>query len=82
VSTSAQIGSKILHDGMKCDVQRIVHSWTLFQDAKETYILEEQYAQVLSETGKIIFLTFSQTKHPFQNTDHVKGLDPKVWKPF
>jgi hypothetical protein len=46
------------------------------------YILEESYAQLLSETGKIIFLIFSQIKHPFENTAGVKGLDTRVWKRF
>jgi len=82
VSTSVQLGSKYLHDGVWCDVQRITHSSTVFQDEKEMYILEESYAQLLSATGKIIFLTFSQIKHPFENTAGVKGLDTKVWKRF
>ena len=82
MSTSVQLGSKIIHEGVPCDVQRITHSSTVFQDEKEMYILEESYAQLLSETGKIIFLTFSQIKHPFENTAGVKGLDTRVWKRF
>jgi len=82
MSTSAQLGSKIIHDGVTCDVQRIVHSSTVFQDETELYILEETYAQLLSETGKIIFLMFNQTKHPFVNEAGVKGLNVKVWKRF
>jgi hypothetical protein len=82
VSTSAQLGSKILHEGVQCDVQRICHSNTLFQEGSTFYILEETYAQLLTENGKIIFLTFSSTKHPFENTAGVKGLSTSVWKKF
>lgn len=82
MSTSAQLGSKITHEGILCDVQRIVHSNTLFQEGTELYILEETYAQLLSENGKIMFLVFSSTKHPFENTVGVKGLDTRVWKRF
>ena len=82
MSTSAQLGSKIIHEGIACDVQRIVHSSTVFQDEKECYILEEDYAQLLSENGKIIFLIFHSVKHPFENTAGVKGLSTSVWKRF
>lgn len=84
-SNEASLGQLITHDEELWYVVRVVESSTWFEDAEESYILEEKYVELRNtETKEVGFKYFLQVKHPFIKIhDNIrKGLDPRIWRKF
>lgn len=85
-SNAASLGDVITHHEELWCVVRIVESSTWFEDATESYILEEKYAELRNtETKEVGFKYFLQIKHPFPKPvegNPQKGLNPLIWRKF
>jgi hypothetical protein len=85
VSTSTKLGSVITHEGKPHFVVRMVESDTLFETETGCYILHEQYAELRTEDGSVVFLppfVAYRTEFLKDPTVKQKGLDPVVWRRF